>query len=459
MGDSGAYLYTALHGYIPHDRGFVYGFLLRPLAVWPHSLRFLVFAQATMSAISAWLIAVSLKDGFGVPFRWAALLSFLCAVEPLQLISERYILTDTVALFLFAVLITVTLSFCRHRTGIRLALALLAGVALIGIRISYLPIVLLNSLLLPFLWFRSRSVAAATGLDRRPFSAKSVRLAALFLLWLGVGQLLLYGYRYLNAAVSNMATPEYFYMDGFILLSDVAPIITADDFPSAIPGSQILTGAGATLRDPIYREAQLFAPNGLCSVIRRIVPDEYQANKLAKNIALHAIATHPLSFARLAIHTWAEYFHVSLLRAFLNLDEGGLRATDEPFREEIRASLGTDLSAQSSTGPVWRWHRAAIPWYWFLVLFPLGIPFLVLRERGRIDAPAALIYAYLMVLFAQTLCFSTHAIPRYLMASGWLSFLLFGVVSRARPWRRDAPVVSLSSQTPVAPAAPPVPVS
>src|SRR5580700_337807 len=97
MGDSGAYLYTALHGYIPHDRGFVYGLLLRPLAVWPHSLRFLVFAQATMSAISAWLIALLLTGAFAVPLRWAALRSFLCAIEPLQLILERNVLTESIA--------------------------------------------------------------------------------------------------------------------------------------------------------------------------------------------------------------------------------------------------------------------------------------------------------------------------------------------------------------------------
>src|SRR4051812_2427675 len=99
MGDTGAYLYTALHNYLPHDRGFFYGFLLRPLAIWPHSLRFLVFAQAAMSAISAWLIAVNLSRVFAIPFRWAAVASLLCALEPLQLLSERYIMTDTTALF------------------------------------------------------------------------------------------------------------------------------------------------------------------------------------------------------------------------------------------------------------------------------------------------------------------------------------------------------------------------
>ena len=116
------------------------------------------------SGISAWLIAVNLKDVFNVPFGSAAALSVLCALEPLQLLSERYILTDTTALFLFAVLVTLTLTFCRRRTVGGLILVLLTGAVLIGVRISYLPVVLLNSLVLPPLWLRSR----LTGWISRP---------------------------------------------------------------------------------------------------------------------------------------------------------------------------------------------------------------------------------------------------------------------------------------------------
>ncbi len=413
MGDSASYLSTALHGYIPHDRSFVYGLLLRPLAVWPHSLRFLVFAQATMSAISAWLIAVILTGAFSVPFRWAAVLSFLCAIEPLQLILERYVLTDSIALFLFAVLATIAISFCRNRTKTRMALALTVGVVLISIRISYLPIVLLNSVVLPFLWIRKTRRASV----------------ALFLVWAGAGQLLLYGYRYLNATVSKMETPEYFYMDGFILISEVAPIVTAADFPAGIPGGAILSSVGVPLSDPVYREAQLFRPDGLCAVIRQVVPDEYQSNKLAKRVALHTILTHPVPFIRLAAHTWTEYFHISTLRAFLGVDEGGLRSTDGPFREEILTSLNTDLASSTTTGPVWRWHRAAIPWYWFLMAAPLAIPFVFLNAWRRIDAPTALVHLYLFVLLAQTVFFSTHAVPRYLTPFAWLAFLSIGIIS------------------------------
>jgi len=64
--------YAALHNYIPHDRGFLYGWLLRPLAVWPHSLSFLVRLQAILSGIAAWLLAVNLK-ALGASFRWVTI--------------------------------------------------------------------------------------------------------------------------------------------------------------------------------------------------------------------------------------------------------------------------------------------------------------------------------------------------------------------------------------------------
>ena len=38
LGDSESYLATALEGWIPPDRSFAYGYVLRPLAVWTGSL-------------------------------------------------------------------------------------------------------------------------------------------------------------------------------------------------------------------------------------------------------------------------------------------------------------------------------------------------------------------------------------------------------------------------------------
>src|ERR1043165_6326630 len=45
MGDSLSYIWTSLTGWIPGDRSYFYGYLVRWLAVFPHSLTPLVIAQ------------------------------------------------------------------------------------------------------------------------------------------------------------------------------------------------------------------------------------------------------------------------------------------------------------------------------------------------------------------------------------------------------------------------------
>ena len=58
MGDSGAYIYTALTGWIPRDRSYFYGYLVRWLAVWPHSFSPLLFVQALSSGATAIVFAL-----------------------------------------------------------------------------------------------------------------------------------------------------------------------------------------------------------------------------------------------------------------------------------------------------------------------------------------------------------------------------------------------------------------
>ena len=53
LGDSASYLWTALTGWIPEDRSFTIGFILRVLAVWPHSFQPMILVQAGLSGISS----------------------------------------------------------------------------------------------------------------------------------------------------------------------------------------------------------------------------------------------------------------------------------------------------------------------------------------------------------------------------------------------------------------------
>src|SRR4029077_15849769 len=58
LGDSGSYIWTALTGWIPPDRSYFYGYIVRWLAVWPHSFIPLLLIQALASGTVAIVFAV-----------------------------------------------------------------------------------------------------------------------------------------------------------------------------------------------------------------------------------------------------------------------------------------------------------------------------------------------------------------------------------------------------------------
>jgi hypothetical protein len=58
LGDSGSYIRTALIGSIPRDRSYFYGYLIRWLAVWPHSFTPLLVVQALASGATAIVFAL-----------------------------------------------------------------------------------------------------------------------------------------------------------------------------------------------------------------------------------------------------------------------------------------------------------------------------------------------------------------------------------------------------------------
>ena len=80
FGDSGAYLATALVKWIPPDRSFSYGFLLRPLILQSHSLTPVLLMQTWMSTVASIVLGVLLLRYFRAKLTVAMCFSFLCAI-------------------------------------------------------------------------------------------------------------------------------------------------------------------------------------------------------------------------------------------------------------------------------------------------------------------------------------------------------------------------------------------
>src|SRR5690349_14280860 len=82
MGDSWSYIWTALTGWIPGDRSYFYGYLLRGLALWPHSFTPLLLIQLLASTATAIVFALICSRLFEMSNRVSFLFGLLCTVDP-----------------------------------------------------------------------------------------------------------------------------------------------------------------------------------------------------------------------------------------------------------------------------------------------------------------------------------------------------------------------------------------
>ncbi|HSQ19689.1 MAG TPA: hypothetical protein VLR92_04865, partial [Blastocatellia bacterium] len=160
MGDSGSYIHTALTGSIPRDRSYFYGYLVRWLALWPHSFTPLLVIQALASGATAIVFALICSRFFDMATRLSFLLGVLCALDPCQLVWERYVMTETFSLVVYVLVLYWSLAYLLDRRLWQLAIVQALSVLLIGFRMSYLLVVQACTILLPLIAFARCGVQA-----------------------------------------------------------------------------------------------------------------------------------------------------------------------------------------------------------------------------------------------------------------------------------------------------------
>lgn len=442
LGDSASYLYTALTGWIPEDRSFTYGFLLRVLAVWPHSFTPLMLFQTCISGIAAWIVSLSLIRYFNARFWVAALCGFLCAIEPLQLISERFVLTEAVSTFLLATYVMLALEYMRSGRLVFLAVAQIISIPLISIRISFLPLVLVSSVLLPLLgpqaraiWVRLwKSLRNESGATFSSNSGLTRKVAVHLLIAVVLSQLCLYGYRRANGALSKHP-PAYSYNDGVFLLCFWAPIVQPGDFPIPEWRGAIFSHLHYDLHNPAFRNIQCFAPDGLihriidATTLKRGYPDGLLANKLAKETALRAVKRDPVGLLKLSARTYVEFFDTPYLRSTAEVDEGLHNPGTPEFHKELLTRFREKFDGNHLDTPILRWHMAAIHWYQFLMLVPFLFTLLAFFA-AREYTPQWIYFGVASWGFtAQSAVVTVQPTVRYLTAAAWLTFLILGAVA------------------------------
>lgn len=427
MGDSACYIATALVGWIPDDRSYFYGFLIRFVALSAESLKPLLLLQTLMSALTALLLAYTCRSVFGVSFRNACILGFLCTLDPFQLVWERYVMTETVSLFFYMAGLYYSFLYLKQRRLRYLVIAQGIWVLLIGFRMSYLLLVQISAVLLPILafaplvWAKWRE--SRTGSERFPVLKRGAvhfvaSLAAMFLM---------HGaYKQVNGLLTGR-DPAYLYATGLHLLAFWAPILVPADAPDERLGQIIAQGDEFGIKDLTLRNCQRFEKDHLVDLWQEEEPDWELGSDIARKTALNALRRNPLGVLGLAGQTFAQYWNLPDLKYYATIDLGHNDLTEEQndlLAEHFHfVTDGKIIGAPPTL--LQRYFLRAWPYCYFLLLSPiLGVwAFYRTREKQL----ALFLLLHLVIILSVTMTFAVAPSFRYLQPASILALLLIAL--------------------------------
>ena len=416
MGDSGSYLLTAVQGFIPPDRSFVYGFFIRLIALPFHSLKPLFVAQAIAAVLSCAGLAACCKfyGPPGIRERAPLLMAFLLAVEPMHLMFQRYVLTEALTMPVFIAYLMFALSYLLHNRGHKLVMVQVLGIVLISMRLIFLPLVLANAVVLPFLRRGNAS-----------FPGRLAHLAMNLILVI----VLHGGYCILNGKLSN-EPPAYTYWDGFVQLSAWAPAVTIRSAANPQVAEIIRHGAEYELNKFDRRYYQLWDQKGVVFRIKSIAPDPVTANQWAKATARNALFQDPLTVLKVVLQTYIDFNTYAKISNELHIDRGD----DRPVSSNLVMRLNHYFKCDSyefdvRNGEYWQKHsltktiqdHAAL---WMLLL--VQTPYLclltgIIRRECRLQC---LYLCLVCVIYLATVCSLTPLVVTRLLYPLTIPFFL-----------------------------------
>lgn len=438
IGDSACYISTALVGWIPDDRSYFYGFVIRWVSLSTESLTSLLLLQSFISACTALLLAHTCRSLFGLSTRGSYLIGFICALDPFQLVWERYVMTETISLFLYVAGLYYSFLYLKHR-GLRY-LASVQGLwlLLIGFRMSYLLLVQVSAVLLPIMAFsplllkgwRSRREVQV---DR----SRLLRTAFIHLLTSLAVMLLLHGaYKQVNGLLCGRP-PAYLYATGLHLLAFWAPILAPTDATDQRLARIIEQGDEYDIKELTARNDQRFKSGHLVPRWQEVEPDVSRANQIARETALHALRRNPLGVLHLALRTFAQYWNLQDLRHYARIDLGHNDLTPEQtslLAENFHfATDGRIVGAMPTL--LQRFFLLSWPYCYFLLLSPLlGLSAVYFARERQI---ALFVLLHLVIILAVTFTFAVAPSFRYLQPASLLTLLIVALCLRAFPNSRS----------------------
>ena len=437
MGDSWSYIHTALIGSIPRDRSYFYGYLVRWLALWPHSFAPLLVFQALASGATAIVFALICSRLFRMSNRISFLFGLICALDPCQLVWERYVMTETFSLFVYVLVLYWSLLYLRDRRIWQLAVVQALSVVLIGFRMSYLLVVLACTILLPLIAFALAPMRAVRNQsDPRRLSPLATGFAHL-VASLAIMLLMHGAYKEVYGKLSKRES-AYLHDSGAHLVSVWAPVLEPSDATDSRLGELIANGHQFKIHDLTLRNAQHFGEDFLIDRWRKIEKKRRKSDRIAKETAMNALRRRPLQIVGLAMKTYMGYWGIASIQSYAREDLGYGALTEEQVKvlaEKFRFITVKLLPAQPFS-LLQRYFLAGWPYYFIVVVSPLTCALATWVSRQR--AFALLLFVHVSILMVVVTALSPQACIRYLQPVSLLTLLSIAIcvdslARRARP--------------------------
>jgi hypothetical protein len=428
LGDSWSYIWTALTGWIPGDRSYFYGYLVRWLAVWPHSFTPLLVIQALASGVTAIVFTLICSRFFGMSNRLSFSFGLLCALDPCQLVWERYMMTETFSLLVYMLVLYWSLAYLRDWRLWQLAVVQALSVMLIGFRISYLLVVQACTILLPLIAFarcglpalRNRSGARAPEVAVLTTGLTHV-VASIAMMFVMHG-----AYKYVNGRLSDRQ-PAYLYDAGSHLVAVWAPALEPSDASDPRFGELIANGHQFKIADLTLRNAQHFGEGFLIDRWRKIEKKRGKRDRIARETAMNALRRRPLQIAGLALKTYMGYWGIASIQSYAREDLGVGELTDEQVKvlvEKFRFTTAKLLPAQPFS-LLQRYFLGGWPYYFIVVVSPLTCALATWVSRQR--AFVFLLFIHASILMVVITVLSPQASVRYLQPVSMLTLLSIAI--------------------------------
>jgi hypothetical protein len=435
LGDSGCYLWTALSGWIPPDRSFLYGYVIRWSSLGTESITPLLILQTFVGAITSILVAFICRWIFGLGAGLSYLFGLLCALDPLQLVWQRYIMTETISLFLYVVMLLFSFLYLKQRRLWQLVMVQALAVLVISFRMSYLLVVQISTFALPLIAFfpEIRSVLGRHSCTKSRMSvaklAGSHLVFAILLMFL-----LQQGYQRVNGWLAHRE-PGLLYTSGVTMLATWAPALKPIDSPDSRLSELIARGDQFHLNDTLWRNRQLYAPGYLVDQWKNIEPDMAIQNQVAMKTAMHALFHRPLSVLKLGAKTFLGHMDLRLMHERAEAD---LQTTFRWDSLMQNYAARFHMTAPRSDGPktqslLQRYHLIALPYYYIVLLSPFACVYLLFVGR---QGYRFLLFLHSWILLATVSLLSVAPSARYLQPMSLLTILIGAALVKTLADRR-----------------------